>query len=94
MTQLLYLSRSFVEFGPFTTDELLGFHQRGILQDTDYVRAETSDDWIHVYDWHASLTPATSAAAEKKPAAKKAAAAPAPAAKKAPAKKAAKKKAD
>jgi hypothetical protein len=88
-----YLSRAFVEFGPFPAAELLSFFNRGILQDTDYVREEGSSDWLHANDWAASQTaPAPAApvpvAKVKKPAAKKAVAAPAPAAKKAPAKKA------
>lgn len=95
MTNMHYISRSFVEFGPFSAEELSSFFVRGILKDTDYVRAESCEDWIHVNDWVASLTPATPAepapaAPAKKAPAKKAAV---KAAKKAPAKKAAKKSA-
>lgn len=95
MIKNLYLSRSFVEFGPFTSDEILSFEKRGILQDTDYVRPESGEDWVHIYDWVAentskeppapkaekAVSPTPPAKAEKAPAA----------AKKAPAKKAAKK---
>ncbi|SKB06472.1 hypothetical protein SAMN02745166_04492 [Prosthecobacter debontii] len=98
MTNMLYLSRSFVEIGPFSAEELSSFFVRGVLKDTDYVRAESADEWLHVNDWVASLTPAAPvaeapapAAAAKKAPAKKAAAKTA--AKKAPAKKAAKKSA-
>lgn len=83
-----YLSRAFVEFGPFPAAEILSFSNRGILQDTDYVRAEDSSDWLHVNDWVASQTIPAPVAKAKKPAAKKAVTAPAPPAKKAPAKKA------
>ena len=46
-----YLSRAFVEFGPFSTEEMLSFQQRGLLKDTDYIRAEGTDAWTHVGDW-------------------------------------------
>lgn len=83
---MLYLSRAFVEFGPFPSSELLSFHQRGILKETDYVRLEGSDEWLHVEDWAAQKKP-TPAPVAKKPAVKKAKA-EAPPAKKAAAKKA------
>jgi hypothetical protein len=87
---MLYLSRAFVEFGPFPSAEMISFHQRGLLQDTDYVRSEGSSDWQHVNDWAAAES--TPAPAPKKPTTKKAkpapASAPAPVAKKAAAKKA------
>jgi hypothetical protein len=77
-----YLSRAFVEFGPFPSAEMISFHERGLLQDTDYIRAEGTSDWLHVNDWAATqAAPApVPAPAPKKPAAKKAApvAAPAP----------------
>lgn len=80
---MLYLSRAFVEFGPFSASELLSFQERGILKETDYVRGEGSEDWLHVNDWAATAKPAP----PKKTAAKKAGAA-APAVKKPAAKKA------
>lgn len=90
---MLYLSRAFVEFGPFTSPEMQAFHARGILKDSDYIRPESSDSWVHVNEWAAALpaveAPLPTPPPAKKVAAKKAAA-PAPA-KKAPAKKAAKK---
>lgn len=81
MKTLLYLSRSFVEFGPFTQAELLDFHQRGLLNDLDYLRVENTDEWVHLQDWVAgaqAVKPAKKAAAPKpeapaKKAAKKAA---------------------
>ncbi len=92
-----YLSRSFVEFGPFPAAEILSFYQRGLLKNTDYVRAESKSTWTHVNDWAASQTPVKAAPAVKPTAAAKAPAAkskPAPAVKAAaPAKKAAAKKA-
>lgn len=72
---MLYLSRAFVEFGPFPSEEMASFYQRGLLKDSDYVRTENTDNWLHVNDWAATLT----APAPKKPAVKKAKPAPAPA---------------
>jgi hypothetical protein len=90
-----YLSRSFVEFGPFPADEILSFHQRGLLKNTDYVRAEGKSAWTHVNDWAASQASVKAAAPVKVAPVKKAPASKAkPAAKvAAPAKKAAVKKA-
>ncbi|TDU62525.1 hypothetical protein EI77_04626 [Prosthecobacter fusiformis] len=98
MKDSLYLSRSFVEFGPFAETEMLSFYTRGILQDSDYVRDGAKGEWVHVNDWASTQKTAEppapkdekavsptpkSAAPAKKAAAKKAA----------PAKKAATKKA-
>lgn len=93
-TTPVYLSRAFVEFGPFSVEEMKNFYSRGLLQEIDHIRPHGGDQWFHVMDWINSF-PATETAAPKKaapvkkaaPAAKKAA----PAAKKAaaPAKKAA-----
>lgn len=80
MSSTLHLSRSFVEFGPFTADEMRTFLERGILKSTDYIRVGSSETWLHVDEWAKSAPkPAVKPAAEAKPAA----------AKKAPAKKAA-----
>jgi len=79
MNPTLHISRAFVEFGPFTPDEMRAFLERGILKNSDYVRVGTSEVWLHVDEW---------AAGEPKPAA---AAKKATAKKAAPAKKAAKK---
>lgn len=96
MKETLYLSRSFVEFGPFTVTEMQDFHKRGLLKDSDYVSADAAGAWVHVNEWAATLKASAAkpaAAAPKPKAAAPAPAAPAPAApaKKAPAKKAAKK---
>jgi topoisomerase IA-like protein len=77
MKNLIYISRAFVEFGPFSDSELLNFLSRGILREGDHFRHHGLDDWLSLDEWQASTAPS------KKPAAK--------AAKKAPAKKAAKK---
>ncbi len=86
MNQLVYVSRAFVEFGPFTTQEVLDFEKRGILCNADYLRNDGQSEWIHVQDWIAiAAKPAKKTA---KPVTKAKAKAKAPA-KKAPAKKAA-----
>ena len=101
MSTPVYISRNFVEFGPFKPAEILDFHSRGILGELDHVREESQDDWVFISEWVAkakpSPTPASPKPAVAKPKAAPAAATP-PAAKKAavkaaPAKKAAAKKA-
>lgn len=51
MKTLVTLSRSFVEFGPFTQAEMLDFHQRGILQDSDYLKDAGTENWLHYAEW-------------------------------------------
>lgn len=51
MKDLVYLSRAFVEFGPFAKKEILDFQKRGILTETDYLRDEGSDSWVHYQEW-------------------------------------------
>ncbi len=85
MSSTLHLSRAFVEFGPFTPDEMRAFLERGILKSTDYIRVGSSETWLHVDEWAATGSkPAAQPVAEAKPVAAKPVAA-----KKAPAKKAA-----
>ena len=62
-----YISRSFVEFGPFETAELLDFNKRGLLQDSDHIRAVDGDAWLSLSEW-LPVTPAVEAAPAKKPA--------------------------
>lgn len=102
MSTSVYISRNFVEFGPFKPAEILDFHSRGILGELDHVREESQDDWVFISEWVAKAKPSSPTPASPKPAVAKPKAAPAaatpPAAKKAavkaaPAKKAAAKKA-
>ncbi|WP_395716161.1 hypothetical protein [Prosthecobacter sp.] len=81
MKDLVYLSRSFVEFGPFTKKEIIDFQKRGLIADTDYLRDEGSDNWLHCQEW-LTIVPMPAPKLVKKPAAKEAPA-KAPAAKKA-----------
>ncbi len=78
MTDALYLSRSFVDFGPFKPTEVLDFIKRGIVVPSDYIRRELTTDWMTISDWQVSLTaaptvskakPKTKVAAKKKTAA-------------------------
>ncbi len=48
---LFHISRNFVEFGPFTAPEIVGFRERGVLSDHDYVRSAASHDWLPLAHW-------------------------------------------
>ncbi len=74
MQNLVYLSRVFVEFGPFTKKEILDFQKRGILTTTDYLRDHGSDAWLHYQDW-LTVPPTPAPKAAPKPTRPKAAAA-------------------
>jgi hypothetical protein len=80
MKDLVYLSRAFVEFGPFAKKEILDFQKRGLLTATDYLRDEGSDSWVHYQEW-LTVVPMPAPKLVKKTAVK-APAAKAPAAKK------------
>ncbi len=81
MKDLVYLSRSFVEFGPFAKKEILDFQKRGLLSETDYLRDEGSETWLHYQEW-LTIVPMPAPKLVKRPAATKPAAKAAPAAKK------------
>jgi hypothetical protein len=81
MKDLVYLSRSFVEFGPFAKKEILDFQKRGLLTDSDYLRDDGSETWLHYQEW-LTIVPMPAPKLVKKPAAHKAAPAKSPAAKK------------
>lgn len=85
MSDTIYLSRFFVEFGPFTKKDILDLEKRGLLHNTDYLLADGSTAWVHKDDWLSGATTPAKPAAKKAPV-KPAAKAPttkAPAAKKA-----------
>ena len=52
----LFLSRNFVEFGPFTDVELSGFAGRGLLLESDYVKETGGHVWQPCNEWLASLS--------------------------------------
>jgi hypothetical protein len=54
MNSSVYLSRAFVEFGPFDPTEILAFEKRGILREIDHIRHHGKDDWIPLQTWLAS----------------------------------------
>lgn len=104
MTATIYISRAFVEFGPFLPEEIIAFEKRGLLREIDHIRHHGKDDWIPLAAWLASTSSPVVAPAKTAPtkkasstpatkAAPKATKKAAPVKKAAPAKKAAAKKA-
>ncbi|MCB1278414.1 hypothetical protein [Prosthecobacter sp.] len=83
MKDLVYLSRAFVEFGPFSKKEILDFQKRGILSAADYLRDEGSDTWLHYQEWLTVVPMPAPKLVKKSAPAKPAAKAPAKKAKKA-----------
>lgn len=67
-----YISRNYVEFGPFSAKELKLFYQRGTLKVCDHISADGST-WQTLAEWLAVASPSTPAPAAKR---KRAAAAP------------------
>ena len=68
----MFMSRNFVEFGPFTPDEMSAFARRGLLLETDYVKESGGHVWKPYMEWFASLNePKPVKAPAKKTAAKK-----------------------
>ncbi len=70
MKTLVYLSRAFVEFGPFTIKEMKDFHSRGLLRDIDHIRQEGEDHWVSVDAWAAGMAVPAKAPAKSKAKAK------------------------
>lgn len=56
MNDLFYLSRFFVEFGPFPKKDILDLKKRGLLYSTDYLLAVGSDAWVQIDEWLSGLT--------------------------------------
>lgn len=73
MKHLYYISRNFVEFGPFALAEITNFKTRGVLNDHDYVRADKDHHWKPLAAW---IKENTKAAPAEKPAANAKSAAP------------------
>ena len=92
MKDAYYLSRAYVEFGPFPAIEILGFYDRGLLKSSDYISgAGVHGSWIPVSDWvTVRKSPPKVTALKKSPAAAKGKPEVPPAAKPATAKKIAK----
>ena len=51
MSDLIYISRNFTELGGFESREIIDFHKRSILSESDFVRVSGSDQWIPLHDW-------------------------------------------
>jgi len=81
MKDLVYLSRAFVEFGPFAKKEILDFQKRGLLSESDYLRDEGSETWLHYQEWM-TIVPMPAPKLVKRPASTKTVAKAAPTAKK------------
>lgn len=58
MNDLFYLSRFFVEFGPFPKKDIIDLKKRGLLHSTDYLLAAGSDAWVQIDEWMSSLVAA------------------------------------
>jgi len=55
MSTSVYLSRAFVEFGPFAPQEIVAFEKRGLLRPIDHIRHHGKDDWTPIATWLASI---------------------------------------
>lgn len=66
MKDTFYISRSFVDFGPFKKTEVEDFIKRGILVPDDYIRLELTTDWMSIADWVKAPEPAPAAKAKAK----------------------------
>jgi hypothetical protein len=62
MSNPVYLSRQYVEFGPLPAEEVLSYFKRGILGDNNYIRDIAAPDWLPVSTWATSMTDSTSTA--------------------------------
>ena len=51
MDPLVYISRYFVEFGPFLGSEIADLHKRRVLGPSDYAREAGSERWMLVSEW-------------------------------------------
>lgn len=64
MSNLIYISRNFTEFGGFTPAEIVDFNKRGIISDSDYLRVGDGDAWFTAGEW---LAQAGTVVSEAKP---------------------------
>ena len=51
MSTLIYISRSFVEFGGFTASEILDFEKRGVIGEHDFVSVHDTKHWVPLKEW-------------------------------------------
>ena len=71
MTDSIFISRNFVEFGSFTPAEIADFKKRSIIVGSDYLRAASAEVWIPASAWTAETATPAAATKAKKAAAKK-----------------------
>ena len=69
MKQII-ISRSFVEFGPFESEEVISFHKRGLLLGEDHLLIVGTDEWFGAHQL-ADKIASQDATKSAKPAAKK-----------------------
>lgn len=77
----IMISRSFIEFGPFTMSEIHDFIKRGVLFESDYAKNESSEEWMPVQELArepVKQAPVPVAEKAKQPAVSKAKANPSP----------------
>lgn len=51
MSNSVFISRNFTEFGAFTPAEIVDFQKRGILRESDFVREHGSESWQPLTEW-------------------------------------------
>lgn len=71
MTDSIHISRNYIEFGTFTFAEILDFQKRGIVRDSDFLRADKAEVWLPASLWITEATTVKAKPAAKKTAAKK-----------------------
>jgi hypothetical protein len=57
MNNLYFISRNFVEIGPFYGQEIADFKKRGVFKDGDYMRSESAQNWETIAQWIAEGSP-------------------------------------
>jgi hypothetical protein len=72
-TPQIYISRNYVEFGPFEGTEIAAFHARGIVTSDDHLHVIGSDTWVSAQEWLAKPAASAPKALNAKPKAAKAA---------------------
>ena len=63
MSDLIYVSRNFTEFGGFKPAEVKDFIKRSVLVDTDFLKIDGSDEWVPLGEWISAPSGSTANAA-------------------------------
>lgn len=59
MSDLIYVSRNFTEFGGFKPAEVKDFIKRSVLLETDFLKIDGSDEWLPVSEWNSASSGST-----------------------------------